>query len=201
MWRIVVIIIVRLTKEIVMPNAVGTFDVYAVANENKNAEELSYTNNTSDVVKITTTTPFSASVSVGKTVYSEEEEFEITGQLQGASIANRNVEVYVINEGVRNVVNVVSDENGTFKAAYTPIKGQMGHFAIGACFASENMNTEMAGVDVYGLRRTDSEYIKCETLVGDAYNGKISIVNPSVLSLTGMEVSVTFLNRSLTIAR
>ena len=182
---------VRLTKEIVMPNAVGTFDVYAVANENKNAEELSYTNNTSDVVKITTTTPFSASVSVGKTVYSEEEEFEITGQLQGASIANRNVEVYVINEGVRNVVNVVSDENGTFKAAYTPIKGQMGHFAIGACFASENMNTEMAGVDVYGLRRTDSEYIKCETLVGDAYNGKISIVNPSVLSLTGMEVSVT----------
>ena len=66
----------------------------------------------------------------------------------------------------------------------------MGHFIVGACYPNEKLTTELASFDIYGLKRTSNSYITCETLVGEPYNGSITLSNPGELPLTGVKVEV-----------
>ena len=182
-----------LTKAITLPNTVGNYSYYAVVNQENKVQELSFTNNTSQDVTISTTAPFSVTVSTDKPVYNQGEKILITGQLTGNGTANTDVDLYVINEGTRQVKKVTTDAEGTFTYEWELYALQSGHFTVGACYPNEGLKTEMAAFDVYGLRRTDYGNITCETLVGEAVNGNIRLSNPGNLDLT--DVSVEVLNK------
>lgn len=180
----------EIVRTLTMPKAVGNYRLYAVVNEEKTVKELLYTNNTSASINIATVSPFGYTVAVDKTQYKQGETVSVTGAVNGRDIANKTVEIYVVNEGYRHTIEATTDANGGFKADYTPYAGQAGHFAVGVCYPGENATAEMTSFDVYGLRRATNTAITCEANLGEKYNGTISIVNPTSLSLSGMKVSV-----------
>ena len=181
---------ISVSRTVTMPDNVGSYDVYAVANDGRKMSELLYVNNTSEKVKVNVVSPFTVSVNSDKSAYNTGEQVVFSGQASGNAAANADIEVYVINDGYRHVINAKTDGNGFFTTTYEPYSGQMGHFIAGACYPGEGLSDEQTAFDVYGLKRTSNSPITCETLVNETYNGSISLRNPSTLSLTGVNAKV-----------
>lgn len=172
---------ITLDKKISLPTSVGINYYYVVLNESNELHELSYANNTSSDVSIITLSPYEVSVSTDKVVYNQGETVLISGGLIGDKIANSSVEVYLINDNVRQSQVVTTDEEGRFSFGWDLYALQSGHFIVGACYPEEGLNIEMASFDVYGLHKADNSFITCETKLGEDYKGTINVVNPGLL--------------------
>lgn len=179
-----------MTREITLPATVGEHKLYAVVNDGQGVKELLYTNNTSDVLNIATVAPISMETKVAKTIYAPGEKVVISGKAKGKDIAQKSVEVYIVNGGYRHTITTQTQDDGSFEVSYEPYSGQTGHFAVGACYPSANLSEEQASFDIYGIKRTSSDAITCEASLGDIYQGKLNISNPGNLTLTGLKVKV-----------
>lgn len=179
-----------MTREITLPATVGEHKLYAVVNDGQGVKELLYTNNTSDVLNIATVAPISMETKVAKAIYAPGEKVVISGKAKGKDIAQKNVEVYIVNGGYRHTITTQTQDDGSFEVSYEPYSGQTGHFAVGACYPSANLSEEQASFDIYGIKRTSNDAITCEASLGDVYQGKLNISNPGNLTLTGLKVKV-----------
>lgn len=179
-----------MTREITLPATVGEHKLYAVVNDGQGVKELLYTNNTSDVLNIATVAPISMETKVAKAIYAPGEKVVISGKAKGKDIAQKSVEVYIVNGGYRHTITTQTQDDGSFEVSYEPYSGQTGHFAVGACYPSANLSEEQASFDIYGIKRTSSDAITCEASLGDIYQGKLNIRNPGNLTLTGLKVKV-----------
>ena len=177
-------------REITLPATVGEHKLYAVVNDGQGVKELLYTNNTSDVLNIATVAPISMETKVAKAIYAPGEKVVISGKAKGKDIAQKNVEVYIVNGGYRHTITTQTQDDGSFEVSYEPYSGQTGHFAVGACYPSANLSEEQASFDIYGIKRTSNDAITCEASLGDVYQGKLNISNPGNLTLTGLKVKV-----------
>ncbi len=178
-------------KVIALPESVGEYKLYAMANDEHKVKELLYTNNASAMIAVKTLSPYSTTtVNVDKATYNKGEEVIISGTIEGTDVGNKTVEVYIINSGYRHVIQVETAEDGTFQTSYTPYEGQIGHFAVGACYPGEKLTTELTSFEVYGITRTSNAYLTNEILLNEATNGTFSISNPSKFDLTGVGVKV-----------
>ena len=177
-----------ITKTLTLPMAVGKTRYYAVVNETHNVSELSYTNNTSSEAVVNTIAPFTVTVSTDKKVYRQGDKVLVTGRLTGKDTSEADVDLYMIYEGARQVKTVKTDAQGAFSHEWDLYALQSGHFSVGACYPDEGLSTEMTAFDVYGLRRTSNEYVKCDVDNGTTFTGSINIANPGNLSLTGVTV-------------
>lgn len=177
-------------REITLPSTVGEHKLYAVVNDGQGVKELLYTNNTSDVLNIATVAPISMETKVAKTIYAPGEKVVISGKAKGKDIAQKSVEVYIVNGGYRHTITTQTQDDGSFEVSYEPYSGQTGHFTVGACYPSANLSEEQASFDIYGIKRTSSDAITCEASLGDVYQGKLNISNPGNLTLTGLKVKV-----------
>lgn len=177
-------------REITLPATVGEHKLYAVVNDGQGVKELLYTNNTSDVLNIATVAPISMETKVAKAIYAPGEKVVISGKAKGKDIAQKSVEVYIVNGGYRHTITTQTQDDGSFEVSYEPYSGQTGHFAVGACYPSANLSEEQASFDIYGIKRTSSDAITCEASLGDIYQGKLNISNPGNLTLTGLKVKV-----------
>ena len=181
-----------LNKTITLPTTIGNHNYYAVVNESNKVQELSYNNNTSQDVIIKAIAPFSVVVSTDKSIYNQGEKIIISGQLTGNGTANTTVDLYVINEGARQVQQVITDAQGVFTYEWQLYALQSGHFVVGACYPNEGLRTEMASFDVYGLKRTEYSNITCDVICGDTKTGNLGLKNPGNLDLT--EVTIEMLS-------
>lgn len=179
-----------MTREITLPATVGEHKLYAVVNDGQGVKELLYTNNTSDVLNIATVAPISMETKVTKAIYAPGEKVVISGKAKGKDIAQKSVEVYIVNGGYRHTITTQTQDDGSFEVSYEPYSGQTGHFAVGACYPSANLSEEQASFDIYGIKRTSNDAITCEASLGDIYQGKLNISNPGNLTLTGLKVKV-----------
>lgn len=179
-----------MTREITLPTTVGEHKLYAVVNDGQGVKELLYTNNTSDVLNIATVAPISMETQVAKAIYAPGEKVVISGKAKGKDIAQKSVEVYIVNGGYRHTITTQTQDDGSFEVSYEPYSGQTGHFAVGACYPSANLSEEQASFDIYGIKRTSNDAITCEASLGDIYQGKLNISNPGNLTLTGLKVKV-----------
>lgn len=177
-------------REITLPATVGEHKLYAVVNDGQGVKELLYTNNTSDVLNIATVAPISMETKVSKAIYAPGEKVVISGKAKGKDIAQKNVEVYIVNGGYRHTITTQTQDDGSFEVSYEPYSGQTGHFAVGACYPSANLSEEQASFDIYGIKQTSNDAITCEASLGDVYQGKLNISNPGNLTLTGLKVKV-----------
>lgn len=177
-------------RKITLPATVGEHKLYAVVNDGQGVKELLYTNNTSDVLNIATVAPISMETKVAKAIYAPGEKVVISGKAKGKDIAQKNVEVYIVNGGYRHTITTQTQDDGSFEVSYEPYSGQTGHFAVGACYPSANLSEEQASFDIYGIKRTSNDAITCEASLGDVYQGKLNISNPGNLTLTGLKVKV-----------
>ena len=169
---------------------VGENTVFAAVNENRAVKELVYTNNSSNVINVTTLAPFGITVSTDKAIYQPGETVRISGRLSGKRYADEEIEVYIINEGYRQTITARSDANGDFSCEYTPVSGLTGHFAIGACYPGEDMNNELTSMDIYGFRRTDGIVIQFDVVMDQAYAGSFDVINTGILDQSNVSASV-----------
>lgn len=177
-------------RVITLPDQVGDYTYYAVVNASRTVTELVYTNNTSNEVKVQATSPFSATVNTDKQVYRQNAEVVISGQISGLNAGNTTIDVYMINDGTREVKQTDTDADGKFSLEWRLYDKQSGHFAVGACYRNDPTTEEMATFDVYGLKRTENSYITCQATCGEAYGGSLNLVNAGTLPLTGVTVEV-----------
>ena len=176
-----------LTHEIEMPNVTGQYSLRAVVNEDRAVKELTYFNNSSENIPITLLPAFTATAQSDKALYATGETVTISGKAKGTKAANSEVEVYLINEGCRQTITANTDAEGIYSVEYVLPKSMSGHFVIGACYPKENLKTEMASFDVYGIRLSDCSN-NCEFDLGDTYNGTMTITNAVNIKQTRLKV-------------
>lgn len=181
---------VLVSKRVTLPDVTGNYMIRAVVNEGQTVKELLYINNSSDNVPIKILPAFTVVTSTDKVVYVQGETVRISGVATGSAAANTTVEIYIVNENIRQTLSVQTDATGQFSTAWTPQSYQMGHFVVGACYPKEGLSLEQASFDIYGLRRTVAEQIICETLVGELYQGVIELYNPGRLPLTKLSTKL-----------
>ena len=177
-------------KTINLPDAIGKYNLYAVANEDHEVKELMYSNNTSPYAAVEVVSPFEFTMNVDRPIYRQGETVKISGVAKGSDVFERNIDVYVVNEGYRQVLEAVTDEHGAFSVDYVPYKGLIGHFDVGACYPKEGSSNGLAEFDIYGIRRSGSGSIYCEALLGEDYNSSFRIVNPGNLAVSGLSVNL-----------
>lgn len=181
---------VVMTREVTVPSSIGSYKVFAIANDGNDVKELNITNNTSKMLDVKTISPFAVTITSDKNIYKSGEKALISGSITGTDPAGKEVEVYIINNNYRHVINTMTDNNGTFSVEYVPFPGQMGHFVAGACYPKEGLHTEMTTFDYIGIKRVSNSAITCEALLGETYSGNYRISNPSNLPLTNVSVEV-----------
>lgn len=178
------------TQTVTMPVGIGAYPLHAVVNPEQTVRELSFLNNTSGKATLTLLPTFTATVTTDKTLYHSGETVKFSGKATGSKAAYADVEVYIINDGLRQTLSARTDGNGNFSTTYTPYTRQAGHFIVGACYPGEGATVGQASFDIYGLRRATSGYITCETTEGHPYTVDIPLSNPGILSLTGVTAEV-----------
>lgn len=165
--------------------------LYAVVNEEKQIAELSYNNNTSLPVDVRVLSPYRITIQSDKTRYLPGDTVLLSGSVTGSLSANAEIEVYVINDGLRQILTVTTDNEGKFKASFIPYERQIGHFVVGACYPGEEADVEMGSYDVLGLKRTSTGFITCDVTLGNIHRGEIELYNPSSIALTNITASIT----------
>jgi hypothetical protein len=183
-----------------MPNTTGNHTIHAVVNEKQTVKELLYLNNTSEKVSIRLLPKFTATATTDKTVYKQGEAVVISGLLTGNGTANAAVEVYIVNSGIRQTIDAVTDASGRFQATFQPSVYQSGHFAAGACYPKEGLTTEQANFDIYGIKRTDSGYITHDLTVGETYQSTLRLTNTGTLPLNNLRAEIIAAPENATIA-
>lgn len=179
-----------LTKTITLPKTVGKHQLYAVINQENTVKELSSTNNTSATVSVDVESPFGATLQTDKTKYNQNNVVVFTGQLTGRDIADAQVDLYVIIDGLREVQKVTADGQGQFEYRWLLNNSMSGHAIAGVCYPDADETTELTSFDIYGLRRTSTGYIKFQPTVGEPIESAIELENPGTLPLTGAKVEV-----------
>lgn len=176
-----------------IPAITGSYSFEANVNADAKVPELIYANNGSEKVKIEVLSPFALSANVEKDIYVQNDSVLISGEAFGSAGKNAKVEVYIINEGVRQTLKTVTDENGHYSVSYKLLSKQCGHFVVGACYPGSKETEVMDEFDVYGLTAKSKKdgyvFEKCEMSDGETYEGAIIISNPGNLAQSGISVT------------
>ena len=175
-------------RAIKLPVKPGTYELYAVVNETRRVEELLYTNNISETLSLVALPPFGATLQTDKAVYTPTQTMHITGQLTGTNIANRTIEFYAINYDQRYTQSVVTNADGSFALDYLPQIGLSGHFSLGVCKPGSGDDTEMTGVEVYGLRA--AAHMNCYPIVDVVYTDALLVTNTASSALHNVTAHV-----------
>ncbi|WP_279134511.1 InlB B-repeat-containing protein [Parabacteroides johnsonii] len=183
---------VTLTKTFAFPDKTGNYYVVAFVNEEQNIKELSFVNNTAGSEGMTMTPPFTAIVSLDKSVVKTGEGVAITGQLNGIGTAKAPIDIYVINEatGYRQVMRDSTDNSGIFQRNFIPMNGLYGKFIVGACYPNEGLNKELAAFELYGLKKADNIALWCEAFLNEETVGTIKLTNAGNRSLSNIKAEV-----------
>lgn len=181
---------VTLDKILTFPEKTGDYYLIAIVNEEQTKEELLYTNNTSAPFVLTLTPLYTVQVSLDKSVLKTGESVMVTGQITGSKTSGVPVDLYIINNGYRKVISVTADNAGVFQKSFTPESWQMGHFSVGACYPDEGLEKEMAGFDMYGLKKVTDGMITWEVFTNEKKAGTIKLSNPGSKALSNITAKI-----------
>lgn len=179
-----------LSFPLIAPEEVRTTQYYAVVNESRAVKEMSYSNNRSKPVYLSTTPGFTTELTADKDLYKPGETVVITGKAIGNHAANAPVRVIVKGEGnFTRSIDTECDNLGNFYAEWTPYNGQAGHFSITSSHPKTVNNKEQAGVDLYGLQVRSANGKKFVIEEENSDNFDIKVYNPGP-KLTGIKAEV-----------
>lgn len=136
-------------------------------------------------------------VNLNKGVYKPRETALISGQIFGADAAVSKLEIYVIHNGFRQIIETRTDSEGLFNVTYNISENQNGHFIVGVCKPGEDLYKEMASFDVYGLQLNEYSSER-EIELGNTFTGTISISNTAQLKQTGLKIEETKVSENCT---
>lgn len=177
-------------KTAALPDKTGAYYVVAKINAAQTVKELNYVNNDSEGVSVSLESLYKVQVSTDKSTYKPGESVVITGQAHGGAVAGVPVDLYVIWEGQRTVMEVTTDQSGTFQKRFTPADYQIGHLSFGACYPGEGLKEEMSGVDVYGVRFAGASHSGIQVTENKSADCYFTLANPVNQALTNVKVEL-----------
>lgn len=174
---------VIVTKGFRLSSIIGEHKLYAVINESQELEELLYTNNTSNVTLVRILPTFTATIEIEKSLYLSGETIDIKGVVSGKNTYGVQIEVFLLNNGLRQTAIATTDEKGRFSIYWKPLEKQVGHFAVGACAPGEGSTDGQASFNVVGLTVAE-KYSMVEVDVGSSFLDSLTVFNPCSIALT-----------------
>lgn len=175
------------TRTIKLPAKTGICPIYAIANPNGEFKEMNMGDNRSVSKEILLVSPFKAGVTLDRNIVGAGESVTIKGHLDSMPEEGTEVEIYVINEGVRHTLTAKTLADGSFEGVFTPYAGEIGNFAVGACYPGEGLKDRMATFEIPGLKRESKDYLTCDAIVGSPYTFSFIISNPCGIEMTGLK--------------
>lgn len=169
--------------ELDAPSVPGNYRVTAEINPNGTVTELQTINN-SAYTETTVTTAYTYGIGTDKRTYNIGDKVVLGGTVKtrgGATVANVEVEPYIIYAGSRIALKATTDAEGKYSVEYTLQAGMGGEYGYGVCTPGENISAQQGTFNVYGISRTTTEYIKHEMYEGDVVSGTIKVKNMSSL--------------------
>ncbi len=171
-----------------LPSLTGDYAFLVTVNPAGKFDEVVTTNNLSQEIPITIRPSYHVTAETEKTTYSQGEVITVTGKATGTKSAFSDVEVYFVNDGMRQSVIAKTDREGNYTAQFLPHDGTSGHFVVGACYPGEGKTAAMAEVNTYGLS-TKKYHSSCQIGQGSSISGSFPITNPGNLPQTGISVA------------
>lgn len=176
-----------MTTNYELPLLTGIYSFQAIVNPSGRVEEAVTINNMSQEIPIVITPNYQVTAITDKTEYAQGEVITVTGKATGTKSAFADVEVYFVNDGMRQTVKAKTDSEGNYMALFLPIDGTAGHFSVGACFPGEEKTEAMVEVYVYGLK-LESYRTTCKVVQNGTYSGSIAVSNPCDRPQTNIRV-------------
>ncbi len=174
-----------------IPNLTGKYNVIAKINPEFEISELVYVNNDALSSILTILPEYNGTAQPGIHVLSEAAPVTITGSAvmaDGTPVPNADLDVYIILDNVRRVLNVTTDDNGDYSTVFEPFGYETGHFIVGSCYPGQDMNDEQDSFDILGMERTSKEYFIWNIKKDVPISGTIEIRNRSDVGLNSVSL-------------
>ncbi len=171
---------------VTLSDVAGTMEVKAVVNNDRSINELNYANNTAFLQLDIKPLLYASQLSTNKAVYTTNETITVTGKTTGKANREAPLEVYFLQGGNRYTVTVQTDADGDFTAQWLPAAGVSGRFVVGACMPGEELTTEMALIDIYGMYRATQTFLAYEMEETETLDAYIDVVNTGKLTVSGI---------------
>jgi len=170
----------------------GNYFLIGKVNEQNSVDELIYLNNESIPAALHISPDYFATVSVDGEIFNGNGPIVITGSaetLEQLPAPNKAVDVYIMTNGTRRVIQATSDENGELSLNFLPVKGEAGDFDIGACYPGAESEEVQDSFTLLGIKYT-GEPLVWNTVIGSNYSNTIQVQNTSGLDLHNVTVQV-----------
>lgn len=185
-----------------IPDYAGQYYILFWVNATANITELVTTNNLLPALKLYITPAYSAAAVVNGEFFALGTNILIAGMASfanGAAAANKPVEVYMTNNGIRRSSIVLTDPNGKFSTQFEAMSGDAGHYTIGASFPGLGLNIVQDEFDVLGVQINNGAIPQFRLKLGDTLLGQMPVVNLSGKSLANFTLATVSLPTGLSI--
>ncbi len=176
-----------------VPANLGNYYLLLKVNPNETLTELLYTNNTSKAVPFEILSNYSATAVVDEATFTSAQPVTIYGSAMmsdSTAAVNKTVEVYVITQGIRRIIDATTNDSGEFSATFEPYDYEIGHYIVGACYPGENSSTIQDEFDILGFGRTSNDWLIWYIQRGETITGSFSVKNYSNAALTNLNLNI-----------
>ncbi len=174
---------------ITVPEKTGDYFILLKVNPDSKNTELVYVNNQSNAVELEILPAYSATAVVDETQFLSTDPIEIYGDAtsyQGDPMSNTDIDVYLICNGIREVIEVTTDESGEYSTTFEPVVSAAGHYIVGACFPDQDTDEVQDEFDILGMKRLGDRYLIWDELLNVDRTGTITMQNRSNIDLTNI---------------
>jgi large repetitive protein len=174
-------------------DAVGAYYIIATVNADEAFNELLLVNNTSEPASLTILPDYSATAWVDGSEFNGTTPITINGKtetLLGNPAPNKPADVYLMVDGTRRVMAIVSDNNGDFSMTFTPLNGEGGNYEVGACYPGQGLIDVHDEFTVLGARHTNKAYLLWDLNLDQTKPLSLEIRNLSSTNLSNLQIDV-----------
>ncbi len=171
------------------PEKTGKYNIILKVNPNSANTELVYINNETNPVEIELVPNYNGTASVTEEQFITAEPVTISGSalsIGGDPMPNSGLDVYIISNGVRQEIEVTTDELGNYTTVFEPLLGTSGHFEVGACYPDQGLTDAQDEFDILGMKRVGERFLIWDVLYNVNKEGAVTMQNLSNVDLTNV---------------
>ena len=179
----------------------GDLWAFVMTDAGKTITELNEGNNVR-AVKITVAPSYYATVTTVTEVAPAGTPIEMTGTAfdvdTNLPLKAVKVTVKVSTAGITRNIEALTDKNGNFKAKFTPLATEAGHYTIAAVYPGLTDNTPQDSFDLIGMQATNG--ISASLIPGQTVTGTLIVQNLSPIALHNVTASLATLPPGITLS-
>ncbi len=172
---------------VTVPDKTGDYNILLKVNPNSAHTELIYVNNTTTPVAVVLVPGYNGMATVDEEQFIKPSEITIYGSatsIHGEAMPNVGLDVYLITNGIRQEIEVTTDESGNYTTTFEPLEGSAGHYIVGACYPDQKLDEIQDEFDILGMKRLGDRWVVWDILYNVDNTGNITLQNLSNVDLT-----------------